>query len=137
MFIFFLYSFKGSFANLSSSVDSDKTLAKISSMDQIAIYVDATMMTCGVWCETRKRARPWRPSILGTNWMRSHCIKSRVASWRHSRTRSYARVYKYLPTNTHSRAKYFEYARRVKRFNGKLGLRLINFARSPCMRAHP
>lgn len=68
--------------------------------------------------------------------MRNCCIKSRVASWRHSRTRSYARVYKYLLTNTHSRARHLEYARRVKRFNERPALRLINFAGLPCTRVH-
>jgi len=37
--------------------------------------------------------------------MRNRRIKSRMASWRHSRTRSYACAYKYLPTNTHSRVR--------------------------------
>lgn len=69
--------------------------------------------------------------------MRNRCIKSRMASWRHSRTRSYARVYKYPPTNTLTRVRdTLNIAKRVKRFNEMPALRLINFAGLSCMRVH-
>lgn len=43
------------------------------------------------------------------------------------------RINTYLQTDT--RARYFEYARRVKRFNKKLASRLINIAGLSCRRA--
>jgi len=73
-----------------------------------------------VWTDPRRRDNDIRRSVakrkLGNERvrnaflyleriMRNRRIKSRMASWRHTRTRSYARAYKYLPTNTHSRVR--------------------------------